>query len=109
MKLDEREKATNYDKSKIPLIQERIKDHRGSIRLDRNTIEELCVADADAISHLDSVLSLLYLAYAERKMNYEDGKRFVKEKLERSFRKQLAQSKEYCYNKYQQVMEIMLY
>lgn len=55
--------------------------------MDRNSIEELCVADADAISHFDSVPSLLYLAYAERKMNYEDGKRYVKEKLERSFDK----------------------
>lgn len=35
--------------------------------------EELCVVDADAISHFDSVPSLLYLAYVERKMNIEEG------------------------------------
>ena len=97
----------SYDKSKIPLIQACIKNHRGSIRLDRNSIEELCVADADAISHFDSVPSLLYLVYAERKMSYEDGKRYVKEKLERSFGKLSDQSKEYYKNKYQQVMEIL--
>ena len=95
------------DKSKISLIQACIKNHRGSLFLDRNSIEELCVADADAISHFDSIPSLLYLVYAERKMNYEDGKRYVKEKLVRSFSKLSAQSKKYYKNKYQQVMEIL--
>ena len=75
--------------------------------IEPNSIEELCVADADAISHFDSVPSLLYLVYAERKMSYEDGKRYVKEKLERSFGKLSDQSKEYYKNKYQQVMEIL--
>ena len=72
-----------------------------------HSIEELCVADADAISHFDNVPSLLYLVYAERKMNYEEGKQYVKEKLERSFRKLSAQSKEYYKNKYRQVMEML--
>ena len=97
----------SYDRSKIPLVQACIKNHRGSVCLDRNSIEELCVTDADAISHFDSIPSLLYLVYAERKMNYEDGKRYVKEKLERSFGKLSAQSKEYYRNKYQQAMEIL--
>lgn len=97
----------SYDKSKIPLIQACIKNYRGSICLDRNSIEELCVADADAISHFNSVPSLLYLVYAERKMNYEDGKQYVKEKLERSFNKLSAQGKEYYKYKYQQVMELL--
>lgn len=97
----------SYDSSKIPLIQACIKNHRGSVCLDRNSIEELCVADADAISHFDSVPSLLYLVYAERKMSYEDGRQYVKEKLERSFRKLSPQSKEYYKGKYQQVMEIL--
>ena len=97
----------SYDKSKIPLIQACIKNHRGSVCLDKNSIEESCVADADAISHFDSVPSLLYLVYAEREMNYEDGKQYVKEKLERSFSKLSTQSKEYYKNKYQQVMEIL--
>ena len=75
--------------------------------MDKNSVEELCVADADAISHFDSVPSLLYLAYAERKMGIEEGIQFVKQKLERSFSKLSVESKEYYKNKYQQVMEIL--
>ena len=97
----------SYDKSKIPLVQACIRNHRGSVCMSKNSVEELCVADADAISHFDSVPSLLYLAYAERKMGIEEGIQFVKQKLERSFRKLSMESKEYYKNKYQQVMEIL--
>lgn len=41
--------------------------------LERNSIEELCVADADAISHFDSLPSLLYLAYVQRGMETCNG------------------------------------
>lgn len=61
----------------------------------------------DAISHFDSVPSLLYLAYVERKMGIEEGVQFVKGKLERSFRKLSLDSKEYYKEKYQQVMGIL--
>ena len=97
----------SYNKSKIPLVKACIRNHRGSVHMDKSSVEELCVADADAISHFDSVPSLLYLAYAERKMGIEEGIQFVKQKLERSFKNLSAESKEYYKNKYQQVMEIL--
>ena len=76
--------------------------------MDKNTVEELCVADADAISHFDSIPSLLYLAYAERQMDIEEGKQFVKGKLERSFCKLSKESKEYYKDKYCQAMRILM-
>jgi len=94
----------DYDEAKISLVQACIRNHRGSVSTDKTSIEELCVADADAISHFDSVPSLLYLAYVERKMGIEEGVQFVKGKLERSFRKLSSDSKEYYKEKYQQVM-----
>jgi len=84
-----------------------IRNHRGSVSSDKDSIEELCVADADAISHFDNVPSLLYLAYAERKMSMDEGLRFVKSKLERSFHKLSAGSKEYYKDKYRRVMEML--
>lgn len=97
----------SYDESKISLVQECIRNHRGSVCVDKNSVEELCVADADAISHFDSVPSLLYLAYVERNMSIEDGIQFVKGKLERSFAKLSVESKEYYKDKYRQVMEVL--
>ena len=68
----------DYDKEKIAQVQSSVLNHRGSISGERLSLEELCVADADAISHFDSVPSLLYLAYVERKMDIGEGISFVK-------------------------------
>lgn len=98
----------NYDEGKIELVQRCIRNHRGSVPLERESVEEICVADADAISHFDSVPSLLYLAYSERGMGLEEGREFVKEKLERSFQKLSLSSRKFYQNKYQQVMDILI-
>lgn len=97
----------DYEPEKIALVQNCIRSHRGSVPLDRESVEELCVADADAVSHFDSLPSLLYLAYRERDMGLEEGKRFVKEKLERSFQKLSPWSRELYQNKYRRVMDIL--
>lgn len=96
----------NYDKEKTALVQKCILNHRGSVKLGRTSIEELCVADADAISHFDSVPSLLYLAYVERKMDIEQGAQFVRKKHERSYNKLSDESKEIYKVKYEQVMAV---
>lgn len=96
-----------YDASKISLVQECIRHHRGSVCTEKKQIEELCVADADAISHFDNVPSLLYLAYAERKMKLEEGIQFVKGKLNRSYSKMSSGSREFYKDKYLQVMEVL--
>ena len=100
-------KEYGYDSIKICMVQECIKNHRGSVNLDKNSLEELCVADADAISHFDSVPSLLYLAYVQKGMGIEAGKEFVKNKLARSFQKLSAESKQHYQNMYEKVMEVL--
>lgn len=97
----------NYDKEKIKLVQKCVFNHRGSVDLERNSREEQCVADADAISHFDNVPSLLYLAYVERGMNIEDGVKFVRAKLERSYNKLSDEGKEFCKEKYERVMVVL--
>ena len=97
----------SYDESKILIVQNCIRNHRGSVYLDKTNVEELCVADADAISHFDSVPSLLYLAYVERQMSIEEGIRFVKGKLERSFCKLSEESKVFYEDKYRQVISVL--
>ncbi|MCI8526051.1 MAG: HD domain-containing protein [Oscillospiraceae bacterium] len=99
--------AYDYDRIKIDLVQACIRNHRGSVNFTKSTLEELCVADADAISHFDSVPSLLYFAYVQRKMGIQKGKEFVKAKLERSFQKLSTESKQYYQDKFEKVMEVL--
>lgn len=47
------------------------------------------------------------MAYAERNMIREMGIQFVKEKLERSYRKLSTESKNIYKNKYHQVLDIL--
>ena len=68
-------------------------NHRGSVLKEKTTMEEICVADADAISHFDTLPSLFYLAYVQRKLNIDDGVRFVKSKLQRSYIKCLKKAR----------------
>ncbi len=100
-------KRYGYDDKKIALVQECIRNHRGSIRSEKSSLEEFCVADADAISHFDSVPSLLYLAYVQKSMGIEQGKTFVKDKLTRSFQKLSAESKKLYQDKFDKVMEVL--
>lgn len=97
----------NYDLDKMELVCQCIRNHRGSVQKERITAEELCVADADAISHFDNVPSLLYLAYVKRNMDIESGREFVKNKLDRSFAKLSVGSKEIYRDKYEQVMHVL--
>ena len=96
-----------YDNNKIELVKACILNHKGSIDNKRLSKEEQIIADADAISHSDSIPSLLYLAYRERNMNIEEGKNFVKIKLERSYRKLSDESKIFYKEKFENVMKIL--
>ena len=100
-------RAYDYNDERIALVQGCIKKHRGSLGMERGSIEELCVADADAISHFDNVPSLLYLAYVRNGMGMEEGREFVRNKLTRSFRKLSAGSAEHYKEKYEKVMEVL--
>lgn len=102
-------KELNYQPDKIKLVQQCIKNHRGSVLNGKQTKEEVCIADADAISHFDNVPSLLYLAYVKKNLDFIEGVEFVKNKLKRSFEKLSDESKELYKDKYQSVMKLLDY
>lgn len=97
----------HYPAESIERVQKCILNHRGSELKSKSTIEEICVADADAISHFDNLPSLLYFVYTKKKLSYEDGVVFVRNKLERSYHKLSAQSKIIYQEKYTQVMSLL--
>lgn len=88
-------KKYDYPEDKIELIKLCILNHRGSALREKKTVEERCIADADAISHYDALPSLFYLAFVQRKLNIDDGTEFVKNKLERSYNKMSQVGKDY--------------
>lgn len=100
-------KSYNYPAEKIELIKLCILNHRGSVLKEKTTKEEICVADADAISHYDTLPSLFYLVFVQRKLNINDGVEFIKSKLERSYNKMSEESKKHYQNKREMVLSIL--
>ena len=96
--------SMDYPTERIKLVQACIRSHRGSVPLEKVTPEERCVADADAISHFDNVCSLLHLAYHTKGMGVEEGRLYVRGKLERSREKLSAQGKEFYDEKCKKIL-----
>ncbi len=76
-----------YPKDKVELVKECIMSHRGSLNLEKASIEAVCVSDADALAHIDNVPSLLYLAYNQKGMSIDEGMEWVNSKIQRSYSK----------------------
>ena len=86
----------NYPKEKIEQIKLCILNHRSSVNNNKSSAEEICVADADAIIHLLEISSLFYAAYKEMGKSIEEGQNWIREKLEKDYKKLSDRSK----NKY---------
>ncbi len=100
-------KKYNYPKEKIKKIKHCIKAHRGSKDIPRETVEAECIADADAMSHFDNISSLFYLALVARKLDTNQAKKFIKEKLERSWKKITPRAKAIIKPKYEAAMVLL--
>lgn len=80
-------KKYGLEETKIAHIQKCILNHRGSVLMDKNSPEEICIADSDAMAHFYSVPSFLRMVYVEKGMSIDEGADFVYQKLERSYNK----------------------
>jgi uncharacterized protein len=101
-------KKLDYPKEKINMVKECIMSHRGSLNIKRVTKEEICVASADAMAHIDQIPSLLHLAYCKRKMGVDEGAIWVSNKIERSWNKLCLEAKEIIKEKYISGKSILL-
>lgn len=94
----------HYPAERTELVKQCIKNHRGSVISERHTVEEVCVADGDAISHFDSIPSLFYLAYVKRGYTIQEGISFVADKCKRSYQKLSEESRKLYGEKFDSVM-----
>ena len=97
-------KEYKYPQDKIDIIKKCVFNHRSSVNNKKNSPEEISVADADAIAHINEIGSLFYAAYKELNMNIDDGVKWIKEKIEKDWLKMSNRSKEYYKEKYESIM-----
>lgn len=97
----------NYPQDKIEKVKQCILKHRGNKNLPRNTIEEKIVADADVISHFDSLPSLFSHAFKELDLDLHEGTKYVKNKLERDYNKLSPKTKALMNDRYNNIIEVL--
>ena len=91
----------------IEKVKRCIINHRASVVNEKFSIEEICVADADAMSHLDSVVELIcwraYLGESIMECNA-----FVKNKIVKSYSKMSKRTQELMKDKFESIMKVLL-
>ena len=80
-------KHFGYPVEKIEAVKQAIATHRASVTIAHRSAEGECLANADAMSHIEQAPSLLYLAYIHHGMGIDEGRLWVKAKLQRSWQK----------------------
>jgi uncharacterized protein len=100
-------RSLDYPEDKITAIRQCIVSHRGSINLEKRTVEAVCLASADAIAHIDQIPSLFYLVFVQHQMDIDEGTVWVRAKLERSWNKLCPEGKEMIKGKYEAAKKIV--
>ena len=98
-----------YPVEKIEKVKHCIATHRGSVLMERKSKEAECIANADAMTHIEQVPSLLYSAYVLKRMEIDDGAKWVRQKLKRSWNKLNFQVQELMREKYESALKILEY
>ena len=96
-----------YDKEKTVIVKNCILSHRGSVKIERKSIEAECVASADAMAHFGDIPAMFYWVYVFLDKDMEEGKTMVLDKYKRSFEKMIPEAQEIVREKYDAVMKIL--
>ncbi len=92
---------------KIRAVQHAIEAHRASTPVERRSPEAECLANADALAHIESVPSLLHLAYVRQGRGIDDGAAWVRAKLTRSWGKLSPEVQEEARDAYQAALLVL--
>ena len=94
-----------YKQNFIDRVKKCIFSHRASVLEPKMTIEEICLADADAITHIENTFELIVWR-GNRGDTVEQANAFVKRKVQKSYAKLSDASKEYIKDRYEAVLKV---
>ncbi len=99
-------KKDGFKQNFIDKVKLCILNHRASVVKEKFSVEEICVADADAMSHLDNVVELIcWRAYLGESI--EQCNNFVKRKIEKSYAKMSKETQNLMKDKYESILKIL--
>ncbi len=98
---------TNIHRERTALIKKCILNHRVSMNLKKESLEETCVADADALAHMQDIAALFYYAYHNNELNIEQGKGWIRGKIERDWKKMSDRSRTKFKNLHEGILQTL--
>ncbi len=96
-----------YPPERIEAVKHAIAAHRASVRVARRSPEAVCLANADAMTHIEQVPSLLHLVFVQHGMGTDEGAAWVKAKLQRSWNKLNPEVQTLVQHKYEAALETL--
>lgn len=101
---EEKLREFGYSEEKISLVKNCVLHHRGSQKMELETLEEQIVAEADAMSAFDDIIGLFEVALIWEKLSRDEAKKSVLQKLENKWNQvKFEKSKEMIRPKYEAV------
>lgn len=100
-------KEFDYPSDRIERVKKCVFNHPGRNMHLRESIEETCVSDADALAHFDRIPSLFSLAYGVLDMNLEQGREDVKYRLQGDYWGLSEPTKQLYKQKFDIIMEVL--
>ncbi len=97
----------NYPRDRIEWVKKCVYNHPNRNKHLRETIEETCISDADALAHFDRIPSLFSLAYNILGMSLEEGREDVKNRLQGDYWGLSEKSKQLYKQKFNTIMEFL--
>lgn len=94
-----------YSQDFIDKVKRCIFSHRASVLEEKLTIEETCLADADALTHIENVFEIIVWR-GNRGDSVEEANAFVKRKIVKTYAKLSSESKEYIKDRYEAILKI---
>lgn len=98
----------DYPPEKTELVRRCVLNHRGSVDSSRESTEEKIIADADALDNFNNIAGLFKAAFTYEKLDQGEGKKSVREKLQRKWKKlHFKASRDLARDKYKAAMILL--
>ena len=95
-----------YGAEFIERVRKCIFAHRASVPVAKQSVEEICISDADAVAHIENAFEII-MWRGQHGDSVEEGNAFVKRKMQKSFAKLSDEAKDYVRGRYEAVLTIL--
>ena len=96
----------NYSGEMKERVLKCVYNHRSSKNAE--SVEELCVADADILAHFYNIPMVFHLAFNKQKVKFNDAKTWIQDNFEKDYNDLSDRTKKIFEKKYRNICEVIL-